>query len=183
MAEIGAEPLETRKAGPRLRGVALGWRLALAVSVCVAMLVMRIDIGTAWLFFLAALLGIYRLPRTYRLLRAGDPVSAAPWLVLIPGTVLAIAQQAWAQGEARAAFQTLAAAVERDPCRAASVLPAVVRPGRDGATWHAIRAGLLDYPLLVRSDPKSGTMSLALHVDIDDVRLIETPGCRQPAAR
>lgn len=183
MAEIGATAIETRKAGPRIRGVALGWRLALALSVCVAMLVMRIDIGTAWLFGVAALVGVYRLPRTYRLLRAGDPVSAAPWLVLIAGTVLAIAHQVWAQGEARTRFHALAAEVERDPCRAASVLPAVVRPGRDGATWHAIRVGLLDYPVLVRTDPKSGTMSLVLHVDIDDAQLIETPGCRQPPGR
>ena len=165
---------------PRIRGIALAWRLVLVVIVCAWMFTSRVDIGTAWLFFLAGILALYRLPRMVRLIRARDALSAAPWILLAIGTIGAVLHQGWALEQARTRFESLASAVGKEPCRIDSLLPPVVRATASGdGTWHVIRGSLIDYPLLVRTDKARGYAALVLHVNIDEVQVqeVKIPDC------
>jgi hypothetical protein len=140
----------------------------------------RVDIGTAWLFFLAGILALYRLPRMIRLIRARDAISAAPWILLAIGTIGAVLHQGWALEQARTRFESLASAVGKEPCRIDSLLPPVVRATASGdGTWHVIRGSLIDYPLLVRTDKARGLAALVLHVNIDEVQVqeVKIPDC------
>ena len=153
-----------------LRGKRLYWRLAGVVLVVAGMLAWRMDIGTSWVFAVAVLVLLFRVPRVIRFLRRRDFLSTAPWAVLLAGFIGALVYQDWAAGVARDRFDALATQLDRQPCRAAAILSPVTRPaGRENAAWHEVRGGHFDYPLLVRGDPGRGTTMLTLHVSIDEV--------------
>ena len=180
MAEVTAVAGDDRARDPRIRGAALAWRLVLVLVACALMFVWRFDFESSWLFGGAVLLAIYRLPRAVRLVRRRDAVSAAPWFLLLGGTVAAFAYQSWASSAAQARFESLVSAVEQEPCRAAAILPPVRRKTSSGSgTWHDLQSGLLTYPVLVRTDTAPGLISMALHLNLDhvEVREVKVPGC------
>jgi hypothetical protein len=165
---------------PKLHGFAVAWRLALVVAACAIMFTWRLDFISSSFFMAAILVALFRFPRMFRLARAGDFISASPWLFLAIGTMAALYYQSWAKDEAVARFNTVVAAIERDPCRADQLLPPVVRQaGGEGGTWHVFPVALLDYAVLARRDAKLGTLTIVLHLDLDSAyaREVKLPSC------
>lgn len=173
-------PVPANMQDPKPRGVALAWRLAVVIAVCVVMATWRLDFLSSWFFVGVILAVLFRTPRMVRLVRLRDVVSASPWLLLAAGTVMALYYQSWAKDEARARFDALARAIERDPCRADRLLPPVIRQaGGEGGTWHVFRVGLLQYAVLARREPQRGTLTIVLHLDLESAyaREVKLPKC------
>lgn len=178
MEATAAAPARARD--PKPRGAALAWRLGVVIAILALMVTSRLDFLSSWFFVGAILVVLFRIPRMVRLMRSRDFISASPWLLLAAGTVAALFYQSWAKDEARARFDALAAAIEREPCRAEQLLPPVVRQaGGDRGTWHTFPVGLLEYAVLARREPQRGTLTIVLHLDLDSAyaREVKLPKC------